>query len=404
MLKHDPAAEGGVRAPRAGEIMKNPNLARTFRTLAEEGKKGFYTGRIAEEIVRLVQDRGGLLDLDDLKHHLETGSEPMEPISLKFRGQGSEGVELWEHPPNGQGIIALMALGIMEQLEKQGKIPVFKPEDFNSIPYLHAVIESLRLAFADGTWYVTDPNVTKVPTEELISEKYLAERAKLFDPSKVIEPMQHGEPEFVSPALSSSDTVYFCVTDADGNAASFINSNYKGFGTHAIPKGCGFTLQNRGANFSLDARHPNKLEPRKRPYHTIIPGLVTNIEDGSLHSAYGVMGAFMQPQGHLQVLLGQIVGKLNPQEALDAPRVCIGSSYPIPGKAMTWEVSTEEGLPEETAEGLRKLGHNVTMVRDHRRSLFGKGQIIRSSRDPVDNIHVWSAGSDLRGDGAAYPL
>lgn len=384
--------------------MKNPNLARTFRTLAAEGKEGFYSGRIAEEVVKVVQDRGGFLDLDDLKHHLETGSEPVEPISLKFRGQGCDGVELWEHPPNGQGIVALMALGIMEQLEKQGKIPVFKPEDFNTASYLHAVIESLRLAFADGTWFVTDPNVTKVPVEAMISEEYLAERAKLFNPSSVIESMQHGEPEFTSPALSSSDTVYFCVSDSEGNAASFINSNYVGFGTGIVPKGCGFTLQNRGANFSLDHRHPNKLEPRKRPYHTIIPGLVTNMDDGSLHSAYGVMGAFMQPQGHVQVLLGQLVGKLNPQEALDAPRICVGASYPVPGQPMTWEINAEEGMAEETVEGLRQRGHDVTVVTGYARSLFGRGQIIRRTVDPVDKTGIWSAGSDLRGDGAAYPL
>lgn len=416
MLKADPGAADGCRAPRAGEIMKNPALARTFRTLAEEGKKGFYTGRVAEQLVRVVRDLGGHLELDDLAHHLEMGSESVEPISLKFRGQGlggrkgtkrqtngdskdgtDEGVELWEHPPNGQGIVALMALGIMQELEKQGKIPTFTAAGHNSAEYLHAVIESLRIAFADASWFVTDSNVVKVPSAELISPAYLAERAELFDPKRASDgSIGHG-----SPAMNSSDTVYFACSDSEGNAISFINSNYGGFGTCIIPKGCGFTLQNRGANFALGPEdHPNIYAPRKRPYHTIIPGLVTNLSDGSLHSVYGVMGGFMQPQGHLQTLLGQVVAGLSPQQALDAPRICIGTS----SETVDMIVSVEEGMPEETIEGLKKLGHKVQVVRGMGRSLFGRGQIIRWTVDPVEGTGVWSAGSDQRGDGAAYPL
>jgi len=390
--------------------MKNPDLAKTFRTLAEEGKKGFYTGRIAEAYVKVVQDLGGHLELDDLKHHLETGSEPVDPISLKFRGQGLSsdgkggGVELWEHPPNGQGIIALMALGMVQELEKQGKIPAWSPEDFNSVSYLHAVVEVLRLGFTDASWYVTDPNVTPVPTQGLISSEYLAERAKLFDSSKVSDPVPPGHPPFLPPALQSSDTVYFTVSDSMGNAASFINSNYAGFGTAIIPQGCGFTLQNRGANFSLDPKHPNKLEPRKRPYHTIIPGMVTNLSDGSLHSSFGIMGGYNQPQAHLQVLLGQTVFGLNPQQALDAPRICIGAGMPDEGNVLEWTVNAEEGIPKATIEGLRKLGHKVNEVSGAGRGMFGRGQIIRFTLDPVDKTPIWSSGSDMRGDGAAYPL
>jgi gamma-glutamyltranspeptidase/glutathione hydrolase len=408
MLKKDPQAENGVRAPRAGEIMKNPNLAKTFRTLAKEGKKGFYTGRIAEELVKVVQDLGGHLELEDLQHHLDLGSEPVEPISLKFSAQGAtkhsapDGVEVWEHPPNGQGIVALMALGIIQELEAQGVIPTFKAEDHNTAPYLHAILETLRIAFADASWFVTDPNEVKVPTNELISAPYLRERAKLFNPSKASEIIEHGNP-FASPALSSSDTVYFSVSDSEGNAVSFINSNYGGFGTCIIPSGCGFTLQNRGANFSLDAGHPNVLAPRKRPYHTIIPGLVTNISDGSLHSVFGVMGGFMQPQGHVQVLLGQIVGGLSVQEALDAPRVCIGAGMPDEGDVYDLTVYVEEGMPEETVEGLRELGHKIEVVKGMGRGMFGRGQVIRWSLDEVDKTGLWSAGSDFRADGAAYP-
>ncbi|KAI1808845.1 gamma-glutamyltranspeptidase [Daldinia bambusicola] len=414
MLKKDPNAQNGVRAPRAGEIMKNPNLARTFRTLATEGKKGFYTGRVASELVKVVQDLGGFLELDDLAYHLEKGTEPVEPISLKFRGQnvreflkdkilgGGEGqdvgLELWEHPPNGQGIVALIALGIIQELEAAGKIPTWSPADFNTAPYLHAIIEALRIAFADASWFVTDPNVTDVPTAGLIAQPYLAERAELFDPTKASQGIDHG-----SPALRSSDTVYFAVSDSSGNAISFINSNYGGFGTCIVPQGCGFTLQNRAANFSLDAARPNVLEPRKRPYHTIIPGAVTNLHDGSLHSVFGVMGGFMQPQGHVQVLLGQVVGHLSPQQALDAPRVCIGSGMSQGGKA-DLTVFVEEGMSQETVKGLQKLGHQVQVVTDMDRSQFGRGQIIRWSIDPVENVGVWSAGSDPRGDGGAYPL
>lgn len=409
MLKKDPSAASGVRAPRAGEVMKNPTLAQTFRALAAEGKPGFYAGRVAEELVRVVRDLGGHLELSDLQHHLEAGSEPVAPISLAFSAQGlgrERGVELWEHPPNGQGIVALMALGIVQELERQGSIPVFGPDDFNSTAYLHAIIEALRLGFADAHWFVTDPNVTPVPTEGLISQAYLAERAKLFDPKRAAPSLHHGEPPAgVSPALRSSDTVYFTVTDAQGNAASFINSNYAGFGTSIIPKGCGFTLQNRGANFSLDAAHPNRLEPRKRPYHTIIPGMVTNLADGSLHSTFGVMGGFMQPQGHVQVLLGQLIAGLDPQQALDAPRVCIGAGIPEDGSSteVEWTVNIEEGMPAETIEGLRRLGHKVEVVGGAGRGLFGRGQIVRQTVDAVDGTFVWSAGSDMRADGAAYP-
>ncbi|KAI1635344.1 nucleophile aminohydrolase [Biscogniauxia mediterranea] len=444
MLKADPAAPDGVRAPRAGEIMRNPTLAATFRALAAEGKKGFYAGRVAEALVDAVRARGGLLELDDLAHHLATGSEPVEPISLAFRGQGvgellrdavlvtegeeegkepkDLGLELWEHPPNGQGIVALMALGIIQELEKAGRIPTFGPADFNTAPYLHAVVEALRLAFADATWFVADPAVERVPAAELISPAYLASRAALFSPSRASSAAPgHGSPcSSASPALRSSDTVYFAVSDARGDAVSFINSNYMGFGTCIVPAGCGFTLQNRGANFSLEGseedaeqqgqqrHHPNAIAPRKRPYHTIIPGAVTNLHDGSLHSVFGVMGGFMQPQGHVQVLLGQVVGRLSPQQALDAPRVCISPGVEEGGGggegADNMTVHVEEGMPAETVEGLRKLGHKVEVVTGTARSKFGRGQIIRWSVDPLEGVGVWSAGSDMRGDGAAYPL
>lgn len=404
------------RAPQPGELFKNPNLAATFRALAKDGKKGFYTGRIAEEIIKVIKDQGGFLELDDLKNHMELGSEPVAPISKVFKSQGydqrydqyvdgatgqgsnedNQGVEIWEHPPNGQGIVALMTLGILEELEKAGKIPVFKAEEHNSAAYLHAIIESLRIAFADASWYIADPNVSKVPAAELISQKYLAERAKLFDPVKANPGIyDHG-----SPAHNHSDTVYFAVTDNEGNAISFINSNFEGFGSAIVPHGCGFVLQNRGGNFSLEKGHPNVIAPGKRPYHTIIPAMITNVHDGSLHSCYGVMGGFMQPQGHVQVLLNMLAFKYNPQAALDAPRFCIGAEG-VPASSQGKLVYLEEGISEDVCEQLNSMGHKAVLVQGHGRGVFGRGQLIRSHVQ--DGVVVYSAGSDPRGDGAAYP-
>lgn len=407
MLKKDPSAPDGVRAPLPGDIMKNPRLANTFRTLAKEGKKGFYEGRIGQEIVKVLKDLGAYMELEDLAHHASVGTQETEAISIKYTGQDiaekqspgtdgedNQGVEIWEHPPNGQGIVALIALGILEELERTGKIPKFTQSQHNSAEYLHALIESLRIAFADASWWVTDPDAEKVPSQGLLSREYLAERAKLFNPDSVAEVLDHG-----SPAHNHSDTVYFAVTDSEGNGISFINSNYAGFGTHIIPAGCGFSLQNRGSNFSLEAGHPNVLAPRKRPYHTIIPALITNVSDGSLHSIYGVMGGFMQPQGHVQVLLNMLAFGYHPQAALDSPRFCLKAPLEIGGDRT---VAVEEGVSDEAIEGLRRLGHKVEVRKDWERWLFGRGQIIRVHYD--EGQRVYSAGSDPRGDGMAMPV
>lgn len=414
MLKTDSEAPEGKRAPRPGELFYNPTLANTFRLLAKDGKAGFYEGSVAEAIVKVVQDLGGHLTLEDLKYHSQTGTEETKPISLIFKGQGigdvqssdlngqpsqnppSQGVKVWEHPPNGQGIVALMALGILEELEKTGKIRKFVEEEHNCTEYIHALIEALRISFADAAWFVTDPNVVKVPTEEMISKPYLAERAKLFDPKKVSEHPAHG-----SPAHNHSDTVYLATTDKEGNGCSFINSNYDNFGTGIIPKGCGFTLQNRGKDFSLVEGHPNVFAPRKRPYHTIIPSMITNADDGSLHSVYGVMGGFMQPQGHVQVLLNMLAFKHDPQSALDAPRVCVGAEMPGEGD-LPDTIYLEDGIDEEVKKGLTALGHKIERLRGYERKKFGRGQVIRCHME--DGRHVFSAGSDPRGDGAAFPV
>lgn len=417
MLKRDPNAENFARAPKSGEVMRNLTLAKTFRTLAAEGKEGFYTGRIAKAIANVVNQRGGHLDLEDLKHHMDLGPHDAEPMSIKFTSHGvgnpaatddpaSAGLELWEHPPNGQGIVALMALGLLQQLERTKAIDSFSSRDHNSTRYLHAVIESLRIAFADANWWVTDPHPDHSPNlqkpSDLISERYLAERAKLFSPTKSSKPPPHGEP---SPAQNSCDTVYFSVTDKEGNGISFINSIYSSFGSGIIPEGCGFTLQNRGANFQLGpADHPNIYAPRKRPYHTIIPALVTkgDGENRQLHYVYGVMGGFMQPQGHVQVLMNMEVFEMDAQQALDAPRLCIGAGMPEGGDVFDPTVYLEEGIPQETVEGLQKLGHKVKVL-DRFNALFGRGQVIRCRRDEEVGRWVYSAGSDPRADGCAMP-
>ncbi|KAL2441538.1 Glutathione hydrolase-like YwrD proenzyme [Exophiala dermatitidis] len=419
MLKRDPKASQFVRAPRAGEILRNPSLAKTFRTLAAEGKKGFYTGRIAQAIVDVLQSAGGHMELSDLEDHMNRGPHETEPISLKFRGQNisntaqdrvtngsSEGhfVELWEHPPNGQGIVALMALGILEELERTRKIPTFAQEDHNSAPYLHAVIEALRIAFADASWWVTDPDHSPVKAAELISRPYLAERAKLFDKDKA-QNHARGQPG-PSPAQNHSDTVYFAVTDKDGNGMSFINSNYEGFGSCIIPHGCGFTLQNRGSNFELGPDdHPNIYRGGKRPYHTIIPGMITHGEEGerALHSVFGVMGGFMQPQGHVQVLLNMEVFGMNPQQALDAPRICIGAGMPTEGDTKMGTVFLEEGIDDAVVKVLKQMGHDVEVIKGWERGRFGRGQVIRRHVDQETGLAVFSGGSDLRGDGCAMP-
>ncbi|CAG8582312.1 23337_t:CDS:10 [Cetraspora pellucida] len=363
------------RAPRCGEIMKMPNLARTFRELAEKGKDGFYKDRIAQAIVETVQSRGGVMSLDDLASHTSTR---IDPISINYKD-----VTIWECPPNGQGITALMALGIIKSLQESGKIRDLSEMVHNSAEYLHVVIESLRLAFADSTYYVTDPDYYDV-TKELLSKSvsYIATNVDI----------DKGSP------VQSSDTVYFSVVDEEGNACSFINSNYHGFGTAVIPNGCGFTLQSRGNGFVLEKGHPNCLEPCKRPYHTIIPAIATRGDE--LWLSFGVMGAFMQPQGHVQVLLNLLHHSCNPQTALDSPRILIEPpKASLTDKSSISYISVEDGISEDVINKLRQLGHHVKVVKGFQRSIFGRGQIIEQKIDSKSGLRVWAAGSDFRGDG-----
>ncbi|KAJ7596918.1 gamma-glutamyltranspeptidase [Mycena floridula] len=379
------------KAPLPGQVIKLPNLAKTFREVADHGKDGFYKGRVAEAIVELIQSKGGVMSLEDLSKH-ETAF--VEPLKYTYADE----VSVYECPPNGQGITALIALGILENIQKLGVTKPLLEMEHNSPEYLHTLVETLRLAFSDSQWYVTDPDVKHIPVEELLSQKYLASRAKLFDPKKTNPEVVHGNP------VNSSDTVYFSVTDQWGNACSYIQSNYAGFGTAAIPKGCGFTLQNRGSGFVLDQDHPNCVKGGKRPYHTIIPCLATRKDE--LFLSFGVMGGFMQPQGHVQVLLNILRG-FTAQAALDAPRFCISAGSPdtqtrdtgVAGDINS-EVYFEEGVSDATLEKLRAMGHDARSATGFGRSMMGRGQVIQKIMDASGKL-VWAAGSDPRADGHA---
>jgi gamma-glutamyltranspeptidase/glutathione hydrolase len=373
------------RGPRAGEIFRNPGLARSFRTIAEGGKAAFYRGPIAAAIVAVVRQAGGCLSTADLAEHVSTWEQP---ISAMYRGY-----RIWECPPNGQGLTALIGLNILEGCEIAGLEPL-------SSERLHLEIEALRLAFADTRWYVADPAFNPAPLSWLLSRQYAAERRRLIDPQRAVLDQRTGAPP------PASDTVYFSVVDDQGNACSFINSNYMGFGTGIVPPGWGFSLQNRGHNFSLDPAHPNALQPGKRPYHTIIPGMITRDLElpgaaavappgrQELVASFGVMGGFMQPQGHLQVAIALIDDDLDPQAALDRPRFCI-----LDGNASS-QVALEEGIPPQVGEALTRLGHPVATVGGSGRALFGRGQVILRAAD----TGAWWAGSDPRADGLAMSL
>ncbi|MDQ3004291.1 MAG: gamma-glutamyltransferase [Chloroflexota bacterium] len=381
---HELTIEG--RGPNAGEIFRNPGLARTLEAVVRGGKSAYYEGEIAEAIVSVIKEAGGCMSAQDLASHTSTWEEP---ISVTYRG-----LRVYECPPNGQGITALIALNILEEFDLAALAPL-------STERLHLMIEAMRLAFADANWYVADPAFSNVPIQELLSKGYAEGRRNLINTERATINPKRGSP------VSSSDTVYLSVVDKFGNACSFINSNYMGFGTGIVPKGWGFTLQNRGHNFSLDPAHPNALAPRKRPYHTIIPAMVTKLpsprgrgvsegqgEGETLYASYGVMGGFMQPQGHVQVLSALVDDGLDPQAALDQPRFCIDVDE------AGSRVALEEGIPQATISGLQKMGHPVYSVSGYERALFGRGQVIL--RNPVTG--VLSAGSDPRADGCAMTL
>ena len=321
------------------------------------------------------------MTLNDLTNH-----ESLFPQAIS---QSYRNVKLWQVPPNGQGIAALIALSGLKHLEDKGICPQMTPETVGqTADALHVQIEMMRLGFADARKYVTCPHHT-VPTDWLLDPNRIGNRAEQrYDPHRA---NCHNDD-----ALSSCDTVSFQVVDEEGNAISFVNSNFMGFGTGMVPDGCGFTLQNRGFNFSLDPEHANHLAPSKRPFHTIIPAMLTHTDTTSgeelLYATLSNMGGFMQPQGHLQLTVNMVAGEMDPQRAIDMPRFC------IPAGTHDGLVQLEEGIPNCLLEELGRMGHHMeTNISGHDRSVFGRAQIIK--KDPETGV-LW-AGSDGRADGCA---
>ncbi|KAK9835342.1 hypothetical protein WJX81_003771 [Elliptochloris bilobata] len=392
LMKASGAAAGAFlgpdgRPPRAGQLQRNPDLAATFRSVAQHGAlEGFYKGRIAEAIVAALAQRGGVMAAEDLAAHR---SHPTRPIHSIYRGH-----TIYEIPPPAAGVAALMALNSLEQ------DAAFPKAAWGSAEHLHALVESMRLGFVDALAYNADPEATGVPTADLLSKEYAKRRRAQLYRAEQAATMVPGDvtPDVVTaPARPGGDTVYFCAVDGAGNGCSFINSNYMGFGSGIVPEGCGFSLHNRGYGFILDPRHPNCLAPHKRPYHTIMPALATD-PDGNLFATFGVMGAYQQPQGQLQVLSNMLDHGMEPQAALDAPRFSVAAANAAWGPACVKhsKVLLEEGFSEEAVTGLRRRGHAVTAdVGGHARMVFGRGQIIR--RDPRSGV-LWG-GSDPRSDG-----
>jgi gamma-glutamyltranspeptidase/glutathione hydrolase len=362
------------KAPRAGDVFKNPALARTLRDLASGGRDAFYKGRIAREVVAYSEAHGGLFSLKDFADNTPTWVEPVHA--------GYRGAEVWELPPPGQGIAVLQMLNVLEgyDLKKMGP---------TSPDWWHLLVETKKLVYADRARYYADPDFAKVPVGELISKSYAEERRKLIDPAHAAKRYEAGDPK-----LGRSDTVYLCAVDGDRNCVSLIQSNYSGFGSGLVPGGLGFALQNRGTLFALDANHANRLEPHKRPFHTIIPALVT--KGGKPLFVFGVMGGDMQPQGQVEVLVNLLDFGMNVQEAGEAPRVeHLGSQTPTgrPGSSTGGTVAAEEGIPEAVVEELTRRGHTVTRVKTNGGGY--QGILI----DPRTN--VLHGGSEARKDGCA---
>lgn len=325
------------RAPRAGEIWRSPGHAQTLRSIAETGAKAFYQGALADKMDAFSRETGGYLRKSDLAGYW---CEWVEPIHVNYRGY-----DVWEIPPNGNGIVALMALSILSGFD-------FAHRDCADT--MHKQLEAMKLAFVDGKRYVADPAHMRVSVEQLLSEKYAAQRRALIG-EQAITP-EPGDPK-------SSGTVYLCTADGEGNMVSYIQSNYMGFGSGVVIPQTGISLQNRGANFSLDDSMENCLAPGKKSFHTIIPAFLT--KGGEAVGPFGVMGGFMQPQGHVQVVMNTVDFMMNPQEALDAPR-------------WQWtggkKVQVERSFPYGITEELVRRGHEISVLPES--TTFGRGQII----------------------------
>ena len=325
------------RAPRKGEIFRNPDLANTLEKIGKNGRDAFYKGDIARTIAHYIKEQGGFLSYEDLTNHT---SEWVEPISTNYRGY-----DVWELPPNGQGTAVLQILNIMEMYDVASM-------GFGSADYIHTFTEAKKLAFEDRAKYYADMDFAKIPLEQLISKSYSKERKKLIDPLKAAKSYDAGE-------LEQGNTIYLTVADKDGNMVSLIQSNYRGMGSGMTPDGLGFILQDRGELFSLEEGHNNVFAPRKRPFHTIIPAFVT--KDGKPYISFGLMGGAMQPQGHAQIVINMVDFGMNLQEAGDAPRINhSGSSQPTGSQMKNGGMlRLESGIDYEVIRELMERGHKV---------------------------------------------
>ncbi|MEZ5324668.1 MAG: gamma-glutamyltransferase [Verrucomicrobiales bacterium] len=364
------------KAPKKGEIFQNVGLADTLERIASEGSAGFYKGSIAETIAASVQKAGGYLSVDDLASHR---SEWVEPVSANYRGY-----DVWELPPNGQGIAALQILQVLKGYDIRGF-------GFGSTTHIHHFVEAKKLAFEDRAKFYADPAFNKLPVAELISDAYAAERRKLIDPRRAARSYEAG-----NPALEHGDTVYLTAADSDRNMVSLIQSNYRGFGSGVCPDGLGFSLQDRGELFTLEKGHFNSYAPGKRPFHTIIPAFVT--KDGKPYLSFGVMGGATQPQAHAQIIMNLVDFDMNLQEAGDAPRILhTGSSQPT-GSKMTdgGYVSLESGFDREAVRELAKQGHTIS------ESIGGFGGYQAILYDAENDTYIGASESRKDGQAAGY--
>lgn len=364
----------GGKAPGKGEIFKNPYLANTLELIGDGGRDAFYKGEIAKTIDAFMKEQGGFLSYEDMAAH---SSEWVEPLSINYRGY-----DVWELPPNGQGIAALQILNILEGFD-------IAAMGFGSSEYIHHFVEAKKLAFEDRALYYADPAFNELPVEKLISKEYAAKRRELINPKRASRNLDAGE-------MEHGNTIYLTVADNQGNMISLIQSNFRGLGSGMCPPGLGFILQDRGELFSLEEGHYNIYEPGKRPFHTIIPAFIT--KDGSPYMSFGVMGGSMQPQGHAQIVINMVDFGMNLQEAGDAPRIRHdGSSQPT-GSRMTdgGVVNLESGFSYESTRGLMKRGHHVQS------SNGGYGGYQAILRDEKNGVYIGASESRKDGQAAGY--
>ncbi|MEY2546612.1 MAG: gamma-glutamyltranspeptidase / glutathione hydrolase [Verrucomicrobiota bacterium] len=361
------------RTPAKGDIFKNPALAKTLRLIGEKGRDAFYKGEIADKIDMFMQQNGGFLRKIDFEKHTSTW---VDPVSTNYRGY-----DVFELPPNGQGIATLQMLNILEgfDLAKMGR---------NSPETLHTMIETKKIVWADRAKYYADPAFAKIPLTKLLAKDYAAERRKLIDPNRAAKSVAAGK-------IDNGDTIYMCTADDEGNMVSLIQSNYRGMGSGIVVPGLGFMFQDRGELFSMEPGHANVYAPGKRPFHTIIPGFV--MKDGKPWEAFGVMGGGMQPQGHVQVLTNQIDFGLNVQEAGDASRWQHEGDNEPTGEKMEngGYVDLESGIPAETQRELKKRGHDVRL------DVGGYGGYQAIKVEMHDGQRVYIGASESRKDGQA---